>query len=72
LRGPKPTFKYEIGALLRLRIGARPVLNVTVIACVDKKTPHYRIDWTAHGFNELLNDVPIPETSFLGLAGSES
>jgi hypothetical protein len=57
---------------LQLRIGSRPVLNVTVIACVERKIPHYKIDWAEHGFNQLLNDVPIPETSFLGLAGSES
>jgi hypothetical protein len=45
---------------------------VTVIECVDRKKPHYKINWAEHGFNALLNDVPLPETSFLGAAGDES
>jgi hypothetical protein len=46
-------------------------MAVTVLAiAVAKKQTHYKIDWTEHGFNELLNTVSIPETSFLGLAGA--
>jgi hypothetical protein len=62
---------YKIGDRVTLKIGDRPIMAVTVLAvAVAKKGPSYKIDWTEHGFNELLNTVSIPETSFLGLAGA--
>lgn len=64
--------KYKPGDRLLLKIGNRPEMSVTVLRSVDRKKPHYTIDWSEHGFNKLLNDVAIPETSFLGLASNES
>jgi hypothetical protein len=61
--------KYALGDKLLLKIGNRPEMIVTVLSAVtDRQKPHYTVDLAAHGFNELLNTVPIPEQSFIGHA----
>lgn len=61
--------KYNPGDKLLLKIGSRPPLAFTVLAAVtDRQKPHYTVDWAEHGFNTLLNTVPIPEQSFIGPA----
>lgn len=60
---------YSVGDKLLLKIGNRPPLAFTVLAAVtDRQKPHYTVDWAEHGFNTLLNTVPIPEQSFIGPA----
>lgn len=56
-------FKYDVGSLVAVTIGARPPMTFPVLARISRATPHYRLDWTGNGFSPLLNDVPIPETS---------
>ena len=63
--------RYKAGDRLTLKIGDRPEMVVTVLSVITTKPkPHYKIDWTEHGFDALLNTVPIPETSFLESGGS--
>jgi hypothetical protein len=64
-------YKYNVGDRLLLKIGNRPHLVVPVIEQLTRKGPCYKIDWTEHGFNQLLNTVPIPEASFVGLAPAQ-
>lgn len=56
-------YQYEVGSLVTVTIGDRPPMVFPVLAQVARNVPHYRLDWTEHGFSPLLNDVPIPETS---------
>ena len=61
--------KYQIGARVLLKIGDRPIMPFTVLSFdLTQKCPRYKINWGEHGFNEILNTVFIPETSFLGPA----
>jgi len=57
--------KYKIGERVAVKIGDRPLIAFTILECVERKVPHYKFDWSEHGFNAILNTVPIPETSIV-------
>jgi hypothetical protein len=58
--------KYKPGDIVVLQIGDRAPLHATVLECVLRQNkPYYKLDWTAGGYHELLNTVPIAEQSFI-------
>lgn len=60
--------KYKTGDRVLVKVGERPLIAFTILECVKRHTPHYKFDWSEHGFNAILNTVAIPESSVLGLA----
>lgn len=60
--------KYKIGDKVLVKIGDRPLIPFTVLACLNRDGPHYQFDWAEHGFNAILNTVAIPERSVVGPA----
>jgi hypothetical protein len=63
--------KYKIGDHVFVKIGKRPLIKFVVLECVSRDTPHYRFDWSKHGFNAILNSVALPESSVVSLASAE-
>lgn len=64
----EPTFfgKYAVGDRVSVRIGARPLIPFTIVACVMRATPMYKLDWAEHGYGAALNTVPISEKAIVG------
>ena len=61
--------KYKPGDTVVLQIGDRAPLHATVLECVFRQNkPYYKLDWTAGGYHESLNTVPVCEQSFIGPA----
>lgn len=60
--------KYIVGDKILLKIGSRPEMMFSIIAVMSGKKISYRVDWTEHGFNDLLNTVSIPEKSIKSAA----
>jgi hypothetical protein len=63
---PPPVGKYASGDRVMVRIGSRPLLPFTVLECVTQHKPTYRLDWTEHGYDKLLNTVHVAESAIVG------
>lgn len=53
--------KYKIGDVVTLKIGDRPLLHIKVIELVNRKGPHYKLNWEQCAYHPLLNTIAIPE-----------
>lgn len=53
--------QFDVGQTVWLKIGARPPVGVKILEKLDGGM--YLLDWSASGFNPLLNSVRIPAKS---------